>query len=239
MRSVLALLAVLAAAAPGQTYEVASVKPNLSGSTSSRTNGTAGQVVFTNVPLKALIVNAFGVTAFQVTGPGWLESARFDLAAKYPPGAKPADRPLMLRHFLEERFGLAAHQETKETPGYALVVAKGGFKLQPAPGPDRSVSNNSDGKRHTMTATGISMPTLADMLARQFVTPVVDRTGIEGVYNFELKWSDDDAGATADPDAPPSIFTALQEKLGLRLQSQKVPVPMVVVDRIERTPREN
>src|SRR5579872_4892772 len=124
-------------------FEAAIVKPNNSGSPGSSSNGSRGQVVFTNQTLKRLVERAYNVKPFQVTGPGWMESVRFDISAKYPRNFKEDDRFLMLRGLLEERFKLAVHRESKEMPGYALMVAKSGFKLKPAePGGGSDTSNN-------------------------------------------------------------------------------------------------
>jgi len=218
-------------------FEAASIKPNNSASRSSHSNGSKGQVLMVNQSLKGLIERAYSVKPFQVTGPGWMESVYFDIAAKYPEGTKNADRPLMLRTLLEDRFKLAAHMESKEVPGYALVVAKGGFKLKPVePAGGSDTSTNGDGRVTTLTAKRISMAQLADLFARRLGQMVVDKTGIGGVYDVEMKWSSDDQSTD---DSVASIFTAIQETVGLRLQPQKVPVPIVVVDSIERMPTEN
>lgn len=221
-------------------YEAASVKANTSGSGSSSTHGSKGQVVFTNQTLKRLIERAYNVKPFQVTGPGWMESVSFDIAAKYPPDTKNDDRSLMLRALLEDRFKLAVHRESKDMAGYALVLAKA-FKLKPVePGGSGSGTDSRGGRVQTLTAKQISMTQLADFVARSLGETVIDKTGIDGVYDFELRWTNDDQ--TADgiaADAAPSLFTALQETLGLRLRPQRVPVEIVVVDRVERVPAEN
>ncbi len=237
------LVAVLgASAAQAQDvhpeFEAASIKLNTSESGSSSTNGSKGQVVFTNVSLKRLIERAYEVKPFQVTCPGWAENVKFDIAAKYPPDTKSADRVLMLRTLLEQRFKLAVHRESKEMPGYALVVAKGGSKLQPVEAGGSSTSTNG-GRVLTLTAKKTSMGQLADLLARDLSVMVVDQTGMDGVYDFDLRWSNEERNTGDDAEPAPSLFTAVQEKLGLRLQSQKVPVPVIVVDHVERMPVEN
>jgi uncharacterized protein (TIGR03435 family) len=220
-------------------YEAASVKPNTSGSRSASSDGSKGQVLMSNQTLKRLIERAYNVQPFQVTGPEWMENVRFDVAAKYPPDTKAEDRPLMLRTLLEDRFKLATHRETKDVSGYALVVAKGGFKLKPVQ-PGGSDTDTSGGRVRTLTAKGTSMALLADLVARYLGEAVADKTGLDGVYDFELRWTSEDQNPdNAAVDAPPSLFTALQETLGLRLQAQKVPVEIVVVDRVERVPAEN
>ena len=145
----------------------------------------------------------------------------------------------MLRTLLEDRFHLAVHFESKDMPGYALVVAKSGFKLKPVE-PGGSDTDTEGGRVQTLTAKKTSMALLADLVARDLGEFVVDKTGLDGVYNFELRWTKDDLSSNAtDLDGVPSLFTALQETLGLRLQPQKVPVEIVVVDHAERVPTEN
>jgi uncharacterized protein (TIGR03435 family) len=243
--AMIVLLAVHAAFAQPQdtrpAYEAASVKLNTSGSGNSTTNGSRGQIVFNNVTLKRLIERAYGVKPFQVAGPDWMEAVRFDIAAKYPPETKNDDRFVMLRTLLEDRFKLAVHRQSKDLPGYALMVAKSGFKLKPVE-PGGADTGTNGGRVRTLTAKRTSMPLLADLLARSLGEMVVDKTGIEGVYNFEFRWTNGDpnpSSADADADAAPSLFTALQETLGLRLQTQKVPVEMIVVDHVQRAPIEN
>jgi uncharacterized protein (TIGR03435 family) len=167
-----------------------------------------------------------------------METVRFDIIAKFPPDAKAEDRSVMLRTLLEDSLKLAVHRESKELPGYALVVGKR-FKLQPVEAGESGTSTNG-GRVVTLTAKNISMAGLADVVTRRLGQMVVDKTGLTGVYDLELRWTNDDQVASSgEADAPPTIFTALQETLGLRLQAQKVPTPMVVVDHVERAPIEN
>jgi len=223
-------------------YEAASIKPNISGSTSSSTNGTKGQIVFTNQSLKRLIERAYTVKPFQVIAPAWAEGVNFDIIAKYPADSQREDNPLMLRTLLEDRFKLAIHRESKDMPGYALVVAKGGAKLQASAeqGDNGSSTNtNSDGRLTKLTAKHTSMAVLADLIGRSLGEMVVDKTGLQGNYDFELRWARENPNPAPDAEPLPSIFTAVTESLGLRLQAQKVPVEIIVVDRLERVPTEN
>ncbi len=242
----IALLASVAVAGPQDArpaYEAASVKPNSSGSGSSSSDGSTGQIVFTNVSLKRLIERAYNVKPFQVTAPDWVENLHFDIAAKYPPDTKNEDRSLMLRTLLEDRFKLAVHHDSKEMQGFALVVAKSGFKLKPVEPAGGSSTSDNGGRVRTLTVKHASIPSIADLLARILGETVIDKTGIEGVYDFEFKWTADDmdgsTSSTNNGDPAPSLFTAVQETLGLRLQSQKGPVDIIVVDHVERVPAEN
>jgi uncharacterized protein (TIGR03435 family) len=239
------LLVLAAGGVLGQTrptYEAASVKLNTSGIGGSSSNGDQGQVLMKNQTLKRLVERAYDVKPFQVVGPSWLENVRFDIAAKYPAGTKNPERPLMLRTLLEDRLKLAVHRESKEMPGYALVAAKGGFRLKPVePGADGI--DHIGGKDQRLTATKVSMGTLAEHVARMLGETVVNQSGIGGVYNFELHWTTPEQGPNDDAvDVAAARVAALQEALdaiGLRLRPQKVPVEVVVVDHAERVPSEN
>jgi uncharacterized protein (TIGR03435 family) len=222
-------------------FEVASVKANTSGSGSSSSHGSKGQTMFTNVALSQLIERAYSVKDFQLTGPDWLGNVRFDITVKYPGETTNEQRDLMLQTLLAERLNLAIHRESKEMPAYALVVAKNGPKLEEGKPGGASTTTN----RGRFEDKGISMAGLADQLARQMERPVADKTGLTGVYNLKLEWTPDEQpagkgdGASGEPALGPSIFAALQEQLGLKLQTQKMPVEIIVVDRVERVPTEN
>jgi len=223
-------------------FEAASVKPNTTGSNSSRTDGNKGQIVMVNQTLRRIVERAFNVKPFQVSGPGWMEGVRFDVTAKYPPDTKSEDRAVMLRTMLEDRFKLTTHRESKEMPGYALVVAKSGLKLKPVEKGPGGTSSNSTNNQVTLQVTAVSMAEVADYLARRLGSTVMDGTGAVGAYSFELHWNSDDqlGGPGGDPGA--GEFAAIQDALstlGLRLQAQKVPVEVVVVDHVERVPAEN
>lgn len=222
-------------------FEAAFIKANTTGSTGSRTNGSTGQLVMVNQTLKRLIERAYDAKPFQVTGPEWMENVRFDITAKYPENTKNADRPVMLRTLLEDRFKLVTHGETKELPGFALVLAKSGLKIKPVEKVPGGTSSNSNNNQEDLKVTSIPMADVADFLARQLGSTVVDSTNAEGVYTFELHWTlDDPNGGPVDRGA--GEFAAIQEAigtLGLHLQAQKVPVRMVVVDHVERAPTEN
>jgi len=238
------LLTTMIASAQSQktlpTYDVATVKfDNCGGAKSNR--ASADQLISTNQTLKQLVVLAYSVQPYQVTGPAWMESVCFDITAKYPPGTKFSDRWLMLRSLLEDRFKLAVHHETKEMSGYALIVAKSGFKLKPVDPGEGSTTGGNQGRVWTFGARKIEMSSLAYELADSLGDVVVDMTGLSGVYDFQLRWASDDMSspASSEPNEAPSIYTALQDTLGLTLQRQKVSVDMIVVDHVERIPTEN
>ena len=224
------------AQAPRPAFEAASVKLNTTGDRGSHSDGSRGQVVMSNQTLRRVIERAYSVRPYQVIGPGWLDEVRVDIAAKYPPDSTPENRPLMLRTLLEDRFKLAAHRETRELPGYALVAAKGGFKLKPVEPGDDDIDHHGN----VLQARKVSMAMLAEHLGRIVGETIADGSGIAGVYDVDLRWTIDDQNAAGDKQE--ILIAAFQEALstvGLRLHPQKVPVQVVVVDHLERAPTEN
>jgi uncharacterized protein (TIGR03435 family) len=228
----------LAAQDARPAFDAATVK--LDAGAGQRSNrSTADQITFKNQTLKQLVVLAYGVLPFQVEAPDWMASTHFDITAKFPVGTKYDDRMLMLRTLLEERFHLAVHHESKEVQGYALVIAKGGFKLQPSEPGEGSVSESSQGGVAFLNARKIDMPTLTYYLGDFLGEAVVDETGLKGAYDFQLRCANDNAGAPSDAESAPSVFTALQETLGVNLERKRVQIDIVVVDKADRTPVEN
>jgi uncharacterized protein (TIGR03435 family) len=245
-------------------FEVASVKPNKTADPNSSLRlQPGGRIVATNVALRLLIRNLYNVQADQIVGgPPWIESERFDIEAKadreYPPQADaPAPELLaMMRNLLADRFKLVVHRESREMPVYLLVMARDDKTLGPqmrrvdvdcAAEAARAMAALRGGapppaKPDTMPPCGMRMRpgdviargTTPQQLARnlsQFVgRAVVDRTGLDGAFDIDLQWSPEQ---TADASGP-SIFTAVQEQLGLKLDSQRIPVDVLVIDRVER-----
>jgi uncharacterized protein (TIGR03435 family) len=159
---------------------------------------------------------------------------KFDIAASQPSGSPPGQILTMLQALLADRFGLVVHREPKLLSGYALVPGKKPPTLHEKPS---GAGTNTSGGRGTLKGTNISMAYLADFLSRELDQPVQDQTGLPGVFDVSLEWSPDQANPA--PDRPSSIFTAVQEQLGLKLQPQKVTVNVLVVDHAERVPTEN
>ena len=246
MRILACGLVLCAAALRGQvtTFEVASVKPNTSGDTKASGGSSNGRLTMINIPLEQCIEQAYSIKKYQLAGPDWLGSTRFDIVAKAPAdGSRPAIRP-MLQALLKDRFDLAFHRESKLVTAYALVVEKGGPKIAPVD-PQGKPPHVVDGRGH-LTAERTPMSLLADVLLHWTGVPVFDKTNLTGVFNVTLDWTPDetqpkDGVDTGDPNDAngPSLFTALRAQLGLRLEKIKAPVEMLVVDRVNKTPTEN
>jgi uncharacterized protein (TIGR03435 family) len=273
-----AMLVILSGIAGAQNqsppqFEVASVKPAAPDQRGMFVRTMpGGRVNINNMTLKEMIVIAWRIQPFQVSGgPSWMDSARYDISAKSETTPKEGEVSLMIQALLKERFQLTMHQETKELPVYALVVKKEG-KLgpglteskegsctpfdasKPPPGPPEPGKPRAPGcggmmmSPRQVTATAAPVSSLAPSLSRMLGRTVIDKTGLTGKYDIVLQWTPDESQVIRQgPDAPPSppsdsslpsIFTALQEQLGLKLESQKGPVEIFIIDRAEK-PSEN
>jgi uncharacterized protein (TIGR03435 family) len=225
-------------------YDVITIRPDKSGSGSVSINVHDARYSATNVSVKKLLQNAYDIRENLISGvPGPIDSARFDIEAKVvDPDRKTLEsltgkqRQSMLRPLLIDRFQLKVHTEIKTLPVYDLVVIKGGPKFKQST--DQGSNNRDMEVRNTaLAAHDLPMASLADTLAGLVNRTVIDRTGLAGNYDLALKWSPDDA-SEAQTDSAPSIFTALQEQLGVKLQSAKGPVETLIVDHVEM-PAEN
>jgi len=220
-------------------WEVATVKPSDPNDTVSHINISGRQVMVESEPVEVMLRFAYGVQHSQIVGaPEWVKTERWDVRGVPDAAGKP-DLPQfqsMIRKLLAERFGLTLHREQREMQAFALRVTKDGPKLRKStgdpsggPGSDGRVSNGVETHRYT----NASMPDLALMLMIYGDRPIVDQTGLPGRYDFQLRWTRDEAPATAS-DAPPGLFTAMQEQLGLKLEPAKVPADVLVLDAVKR-----
>ena len=233
----------LGAQQPAPAFEVASIKPNTNGISNAlpptRSNGSYSA---SNVALKSIIANAYEVRIFQIEGgPDWLTSERFDIIARGPEGTPDRLRPAMLRTLLAERFKLVAHFQTREQQVYSLTLLRGDGRLGPQLKPSAPASGSSSGFPSASIGNGtaringrrVSMDTLAIMLTSSvFNQRVINRTGLSGEFELDLRFTPDSSPAAA-PEFP-SIFTAVQEQLGLKLEAGRGPVEVLVIDSVER-----
>ena len=295
------------AAAPTE-FEVASVKPYSPPVVQAGTRKSAvgrrggpgtndpGQITWTGATLRSLVMNAWSVKTYQITGPEWLDSERFDIVAKVPEGATKEQVLVMWQSLLAARFGLKFHRENKEIPVYEISIGKGGPKFKEAPAdpppvpqppkpatdgpPVVRVTRGPDGcpvfpggrggttmmmtlGRFQICAQQTTMEGLCNLLTSQLSRPIFDKTGLTGKYNFKLEFEPEGAMAmpamgsggiaSATQSGPPSerpasapnmepappIAAALQNQLGLKLESRKAPAEMLIIDKLEKTPTEN
>ena len=254
------------AAATAPSFEVASIKPNKTDDFRVMLRITPDGLSAVGVSTKFLIEFAFDIKDFQVSGgPGWIDSEKYDIDAKMDEASieaikkMPRDEAVeyrrhMLQSLLADRFKLKVTHSSKELPIYALVVAKNGPKLTkssdtPPGSPPRNQMRFTPGE---LTGTGVPISLLVNQLAREVGRQVVDKTGLQGNYDFTLRFTSEQrlgppggpGGPGGPGDAPPpdssgpSVFTALQEQLGLKLEPQKGAVELLIIDAIEK-PSEN
>ncbi|HEV3201975.1 MAG TPA: TIGR03435 family protein, partial [Bryobacteraceae bacterium] len=223
------------------------------------------RISYTNIPLRRVLLAAYEVSNYQILGPDWLNSLRFDITAKVSTGVTKEQFQSMLRNLLATRFQMATHLETKELPIYALVAAKNGAKLKPAvddeagksPQDQLPVVTQAEGKdgfptvslpaaglvietkdgRARVTAKRVTMAKFADYLSGRLDRPVIDMTGLAATYSFALYFAPE--GASPDVGSEPGIFGAVQEQLGLRLEARKGSVQFLMIDHAEKVPTGN
>lgn len=264
-------------------FEVASVKPfsiaqTDGGSVTLGAKIDNAQVRMVGLTMRDLLGSAYRVKVYQISGPDWIATERYDINAKLPSGASPEKLPEMTQSLLGERFGLRAHREKKEMPVYALIVGKPPLKLNevkvdrnaPAPaavevsgtGGANGVSvNMGNGSSYslsggTFTATKVDTATIAAVLERFTDRPIMDLTELKGVYDLEFSVSLEEmqtmmirAAIAAGVQLPPQALRLLDnggnpiidavERVGLKLESRRMPVEMIVVDRVQKTPTDN
>jgi uncharacterized protein (TIGR03435 family) len=254
----LVLVAVMAAA-QGQPpnvhkeFDVVSVKPSPADEHNSFAFQSlpGGTIRMLGVPLRMMIMEAYGVKAFQISGgPDWIRTGRWDVLAKAEgfQGRIPRDQEnLMVQSMMADRFQLKVHDETKEESVYALVVDKNGSKMTPHTGDERQFRT----RYGSLNVKKGGMGSLADWLSRGLGRVVIDKTDLKGEYDYALGWTPDPGEGGPEsiglpPEAPaphpetngPDLFTAVREQLGLRLLSQKGPVRIIVIDAAAK-PSEN
>jgi uncharacterized protein (TIGR03435 family) len=254
-------------------FEVATVKPAVlpTGPSPRVGPGTAdpSRVNYAYASMKNLLMAAYDMKINQITGPAWIDSNRYDIMATVPPGATKEQVKVMLQNLLADRFKLVVHRETREMPLYELVVARGGSKMKPyvvdpnapkfEPGklvfdkagvpipPPGSLMMSMGSGRRRIAASKQSISKLTTTLAVEVQRPVIDKTGLDGEYDYSLEFLPEGPNAYPPGQAPPppsnadppTILVAVQEQLGLKLEPKKGPVEMLVVDSGEKTPTEN
>ena len=256
-------LAAAAMAQPPQPasygYEVVTIHKAAPGQMNSGFSpGPHGGLHARNDSVMQLLAFAYDAREYQFVGvPDWARAERYEIQltpekSETAVGSEPSTAAELdgwlyrnrrrLQAVLRDRFGLLLHDETRESPLYALIVAKGGHKLAAPADPKRGVSFNINNGRQ-ITAQSASMDMLARSLAQLLGRYVRNETALDGTFDFKMEFEPVNAAPPSGPEAAneparASIFTAITEQLGLRLESKKGPVPVFVIDKIER-PGEN
>jgi len=241
------------ASAKALEFDVISIHPNQSVPhikngveyTSIRIGSPPDGFSASNYDLKMLIMEAYGIKYDRISGgPSWIDSEHFDLEAKVVAADGTTPQPLtrelrkqMLRPLLADRFKLAVHNETRQLPVYELVVAKNGPKFQPAnPEEKFDESTKFSGMLTMLTLQTAPISVLTGELSARLSRPVLDKTGLTGKFDIKLEWARDtslSSDAATNDTSGPSIFTAVQEQLGLKLVPTKGPVETIVIDHAE------
>jgi uncharacterized protein (TIGR03435 family) len=234
-----ALLALLTTPVVAQTFEAASVKLNQSGRNPGSTSRSGGQLVFENTSLRECITIAYGISPdrdYAITGPAWIGTERYDIVAKVPAETPRPEVLRMLQALLADRFHLRLHRADKEMRVYLLTVDRTGAKLKAV----QERGENFTWRAGHIAVQSESMAGFADRLSRPMFglgAPVIDSTGLAGVFDFALDWIPENVQPDAAPG--PSIFQALQEQLGLKLEAARRKVDVLAIDRVDRIPTEN
>ena len=236
MKTFIASLLFAVSATAQLSFETASIKLNVSGDRSSFTRRGVDSLALQNWPLRDIVLKAYDLKSYALEAPDWLASRNFDLNAKASGKATEDELRQMLQALLKDRFQLKAHPAQKDLRAYVLLPTKGGLKLSSVHdngvfGVD--VSRFPD--RTRIVCRHCTMDKVAEVLADHVGVPVVDQSGMAEEYSFTLEWS---PSQNAN-DTGPSIFTALNEQLGMRLEPRRMPISILVVDSILRTPSDN
>jgi uncharacterized protein (TIGR03435 family) len=227
-------------------FEVATIKPSDPNACCSRTFSREGRhFATTNTNLRYLMQYAYNLQAKQITrGPTWIDENRFNVVGVIDGAGEPTDRQwkIALQNLLTDRFHLQLHHDTAEMPAYALTIAKGGSKLTPGEGGPRQGMGFSGAVGQTMNGMGInaSIADFSGELQRIVLDrPIVDRTGLTGTFNIQIAFTREDPqslgmGPPLPDNAAPTLFTAIQQQLGLKLEPTKAPVDILVIDYAEK-----
>lgn len=252
------MYALIALTCVAQNFEVASIKPSAGGFRADTMGGLEksepGRFRCRNCTLFMLLADAFDVMSYQLSGPSWIQTERFDVSANIPTGTSEQQVLVMEQNLLTDRFKITFHHEPREMPIYELVVGASGPKFKEpdhgGPGPHRTSLSVPRGRNsiRTLTAERETMVQLAETLSVLVERPVVDKTGLKGNYNFGMNWHQASGEYEAGPfvatlpdlgEPKSSIFEALQEQLGLKLLPKTGPVDFVVIDHLEKAPTGN
>ncbi len=237
-----------AQAPPPMAFEVTSVKLVEPPIEYSRYGQRNGRLDYKAATLTDCLSRAYGMNSRQIVGPDWLSQNRFDIIAIAPAGTGDDQLMPMLKTLLADRFRMSAHRETRELTEYALTVTKNGPRLKPSEGkdytnisiiPQRGIRNGWTLKNATMGDFVDFLTSFGAQRDNALDRPIVDKTGLKGKFDFDFVWSPQTGPAAGDDAAGPSVFTAVQDQLGLKLDAQKGPVEVLVVDHAEKLPTDN
>lgn len=238
------LLATAAMAQPA--FDVASIRASQGGkgegSKRQIIQSSPGSLAMRNVTLKAAIRWAYHVMSYQISGPDWISFDRYDISAKAADAVPDKQLELMLQALLAERFKLTLHRETKELPCFVMVAAKGGVKFHESEITDGEPVVDQNRASLSVEVKGIPAAQFVEELSNMLRAPVINNTGLSGRYDAKInvsKYLPDGSGKEGSFDPISTILLGLQEELGLKLESKKMPLDLLIVDHAEKVPVEN
>jgi uncharacterized protein (TIGR03435 family) len=243
-RTLLGIVAASLVLAQRPAFDVASLKPSVVVPFGQNININLGathhnELVLTNTTLCEMLRFAYQlISDDQVAGPDWIKDreVRFDVVAKGPAGATREQLLEMLQTLLDERFKITKHNEPRVVAHYELAIAKNGPKIHPSK-PD--AKDDLKYLRGRLASQSMPMSRFTMLLSRQLRQAVIDKTGLTGAYDIDIEWSPDEPNG-APAEAPgPSIFSAIQDQLGLKLEAHKSPIDVMVIDRADKVPVAN
>jgi uncharacterized protein (TIGR03435 family) len=219
------------------SFAVATIKPHDPNSNRQGFIAVGDRYTVRNQTIVSLMMFAYSIHGRQVVNaPAWAGKDRFDIEGTIDTPGQPSEHQQqeMLQKLLADRFGLRFHREVREMPVYAIEIAKGGPRLQPPAHPDAEPDQDasSHGTEVTVTITNGNMADFILGMQFFFDRPLLDQTGIAGRHDFTLRYTYDVVHVT-DPNAPPGLFTAIKEQLGLRLDAVKAPIGVFAIDHVE------
>jgi uncharacterized protein (TIGR03435 family) len=220
------------------TFDVATIKPHDPNSYRQGFNDRGGRFTIRGQSVSSLLMFAYSINKHQIEDlPDWASNATFDIDGITDPLGEPNLRQMqeMIQKLLADRFQLKLHRETRELPVYALQLEKSGPKLASAADPNAQPDQESSSHGTEITHVYTSCAMADFILGMQFFLdrPIVDQTGLTGRYDLKLRYTYNES-STDDPNAPPGLFTAIKEQLGLRLKASKAPIYVLVIDRIDQ-----
>lgn len=231
------------------SFEVVSIRsvPSSARPAGKKAESDAGRLRYSYIPMLGLIANAYQVETYQLIGPSWLATERYEIEAKLPQNSTRDQIPLMLQTMLADRFHFASHRETRRIPVFALVVAKDGPKMRTAQVPDSGVGLRYYSSTKRAIKGKIDIAELVFLLkvpggdSPLADRPLLDMTDLKGPFDIQLEWTTDSPAApgSSDADTGPTIFSALQDQLGLKLEPRRSPTEVIVVDHVDKTATEN
>ena len=243
LRFLFAAALALCLHAQSTAFDAASVKPAQAAGDRKSMSSDAGRIAYTNVTLRDCLMAAYDMKDYQISGPDWMKTDRYNVVATAGGAASAEAMKIMLQNLLLDRFQMSVHREKKDLPVYAMVVGKNGTKMQETENPGRGNLRMNGGG---VVFSSVTIQQIIDYMSR-FATaeldrPIIDETGLNGHYDATVNLfgtQEEMMAAVSKGDLGASIFTLIQDQLGLKLEPRKMPLDMVIVDKAERAPTEN